>query len=49
MMLRHLGEARAAERVEAAVRAALAEGRTRDAGGSLSTGEFADLVTRNVA
>jgi len=49
MMLRHLGLARDAARVEDAVRAALAEGRTRDAGGTLSTDAFADLVAARVA
>ena len=44
MMLEHLGLPREAARLEAAVRAALAKGRTRDAGGDLSTGDFTSLV-----
>ncbi|MFA5860516.1 MAG: isocitrate/isopropylmalate dehydrogenase family protein [Candidatus Thermoplasmatota archaeon] len=46
MMLEYLGEAKEARRVEAAVRAALAEGRTSDAGGELGTSEFTALVVR---
>ena len=46
MMLRHLGEAAAANRIESAVLALLSEGRlvTRDLGGNLGTAEFADAV-----
>uniref|UniRef100_UPI000A6A4A69 isocitrate/isopropylmalate family dehydrogenase n=2 Tax=unclassified Sphingomonas TaxID=196159 RepID=UPI000A6A4A69 len=46
MLLRHsLGEAAAADRVEAAVAAALAGGaRTGDLGGTLSTGAMADRI-----
>ena len=46
MMLRHLGEASAAGRIESAVLALLSEGRlvTRDLGGSLGTAEFAGAV-----
>src|SRR5579864_1829507 len=45
MMLRHLGEGKAAEQVEAAVMAAAAGGRTtRDLGGSLSTRQAGDAV-----
>ena len=44
MMLEHLGHAGEARRVEAAVRGALAAGRTPDAGGTLSTGDFTALV-----
>ena len=45
-MLRHLGDADAAERVEAAVRDVIAEGRhvTYDLGGTAGTSEFADAV-----
>ena len=46
MMLDHLGFAKEAARVEGAVRSALAQGRTADAGGHLSTQAFADLVVR---
>jgi isopropylmalate/isohomocitrate dehydrogenase-like protein len=44
MMLEHLGFAEDAARVERAVRAALAMGRTADAGGSLATDAFTRLV-----
>ena len=46
MMLRHLGESAAANRIETAVLALLAGGRdvTRDLGGSLGTSQFADAV-----
>ena len=46
MMLRHLGESAAADRIESAVLALLAGGRdvTRDLGGSLGTSQFADAV-----
>ncbi|HET9851051.1 MAG TPA: isocitrate/isopropylmalate dehydrogenase family protein [Candidatus Limnocylindrales bacterium] len=46
LMLRHLGYADVAERVEGAVRAVIAEGRTvtSDLGGSAGTREFADAV-----
>jgi isocitrate dehydrogenase (NAD+) len=44
MMLDFLGMPKEARRVEDAVRAALRQGRTPDAGGSLSTRAFADLV-----
>ncbi|HIT30022.1 MAG TPA: NAD-dependent isocitrate dehydrogenase, partial [Candidatus Scatomorpha stercoravium] len=46
MMLRHLGETSAANRIESAVLALLSEGRlvTRDLGGSLGTAEFAGAV-----
>ena len=44
MMLEHLGYPEEARRVEDAVRRALAAGRTPDAGGTLSTGEFTALV-----
>ncbi|HLE96479.1 MAG TPA: isocitrate/isopropylmalate dehydrogenase family protein [Candidatus Thermoplasmatota archaeon] len=49
MMLRHLGRAKEADRVEAAVRVALAQGRTADAGGSLGTRAFERLVLAGVA
>ena len=46
LMLRHIGEQAAAERVEAAIRAVIAEGRTVtvDLGGSAGTSEFADAI-----
>jgi isocitrate dehydrogenase (NAD+) len=46
LMLRHLGENGAADRVKAATRAVLAAGdvRTRDLGGSSGTAEFTDAV-----
>ena len=46
MMLRHLGEAAAADRIERAVLTLLSGGTrlTRDLGGSLGTAEFADAV-----
>jgi isocitrate dehydrogenase (NAD+) len=46
LMLRHLGETTAAERVESAVRDVLAEGRTmtRDLGGKAGTRAFAAAV-----
>jgi isopropylmalate/isohomocitrate dehydrogenase-like protein len=49
MMLDHLGQPQAARRVEAGVRAALAKGRTADAGGRLSTDAFTSLVVDAVA
>jgi len=50
LMLRHLGETAAADRVESAVRAVLAEGRvsTPDLGGSAGTREFAAAVADRV-
>jgi isocitrate/isopropylmalate dehydrogenase len=50
-MLRHLGETAAADRVESAVRAVVAEGRvtTPDLGGSAGTREFAAAVAARVA
>jgi isocitrate dehydrogenase (NAD+) len=50
LMLRHLGETAAADRVESAVRAVLAEGRvtTADLGGSAGTREFAAAVAARV-
>jgi isocitrate dehydrogenase (NAD+) len=50
-MLRHLGETAAADRVEEAVRAVIAEGRTvtYDLGGSAGTREFGDAVAASVA
>jgi isocitrate dehydrogenase (NAD+) len=46
LMLRHIGEGAAADRVMRAVRAVLAEGRvrTRDLGGTASTLEYADAI-----
>ena len=50
LMLRHLGEGAAADKIERAVLALLAEGRelTYDLGGSLGTSEFADAVIRRM-
>ncbi|MEO5704787.1 MAG: isocitrate/isopropylmalate family dehydrogenase, partial [Candidatus Limnocylindrales bacterium] len=46
LMLRHMGYVEAGERVEGAVRAVIAEGRTTtsDLGGNAGTREFADAV-----
>ena len=46
MMLRHLGEADAAQRIENAVAALIEEGKqvTQDLGGTLSTSEYADAL-----
>src|SRR5512132_2107099 len=51
LMLRHLGETAAAERVEAAVRETIAEGRTvpRDLGGTAGTRAFGQAVAERVA
>jgi isocitrate dehydrogenase (NAD+) len=51
LMLRHLGETAAAERVESAVRETIAEGRTvpRDLGGSAGTRAFGQAVAERVA
>ncbi|HEU4674057.1 MAG TPA: isocitrate/isopropylmalate dehydrogenase family protein [Candidatus Limnocylindrales bacterium] len=51
LMLRHLGEQRAAERVEDAIRAVIAEGATvtYDLGGSAGTSEFADAIVARLA
>jgi isocitrate dehydrogenase (NAD+) len=48
LMLRHIDERAAAERIMQALRSVLAAGdvRTRDLGGSATTGEFADAVCR---
>ena len=48
LMLAHLGEMAAAERVERAVRTVLAEQKTvtRDLGGTASTGEYAEALVR---
>ncbi len=45
-MLDHLGEQRAAERIEAALKKVYLEGKhtTRDVGGTAGTDEFADAV-----
>ena len=50
LMLEWLGEERAAQAVESAVSAVLAEGsvRTPDIGGSSSTSEMGDVIARNV-
>ena len=46
LLLRHIGEQAAAERVEDAIRSVIAEGRTvtYDLGGSAGTSEFADAI-----
>src|SRR3954454_7160606 len=51
LMLRHLGEQAAAERVEHALRAVIAEGRrtTSDLGGDAGTREFADAIIGRLA
>jgi isocitrate dehydrogenase (NAD+) len=51
LLLRHLGEAEAADRVEQAVQAEIASGRslTGDLGGKASTGEYAAAVAARVA
>src|SRR5690349_13954346 len=51
LMLRHLGEQAAAERVEAALRAVIADGRrtTSDLGGAAGTSEFADAVVETLS
>jgi isocitrate dehydrogenase (NAD+) len=51
LMLRHLGEQDAAERVEAALRSVIAEGRrtTSDLGGDAGTREFADAIVERLA
>jgi isocitrate dehydrogenase (NAD+) len=51
LMLRHLGETQAADRVESAVRDVIAEGSTvtYDLGGSAGTREFGEAVARRVA
>ena len=51
LMLRHLGEQAAAQRVEDAIRAIIAEGRsvTYDLGGSAGTSEFADAIIERLA
>ncbi len=50
LMLRHIGEDAAADRIMAALGAVMADGRvrTRDLGGSASTTEFGDAVCRAV-
>ena len=50
LMLRHLGETAAADRVESAVRSVIAEGRvtTQDLGGSAGTREFAAAIAERV-
>jgi len=51
MMLRHLGEDKAAERIWKAMVVTLAEGKhlTRDLGGNCSTSEFADELVKEVS
>jgi isocitrate dehydrogenase (NAD+) len=49
-MLAHIGEHDASKRLQKAIRAVYAEGKTltRDIGGKASTEEFADAVIANV-
>jgi isocitrate dehydrogenase (NAD+) len=51
LMLRHLGEQAAAERVEDAARAVIAEGRTvtYDLGGTAGTSDFADAIIEKLS
>jgi isocitrate dehydrogenase (NAD+) len=51
LLLRHIGEQAAAERVEAAIRSVLAEGRTvtYDLGGTAGTSDFADAIVNRLA
>jgi isocitrate dehydrogenase (NAD+) len=51
LLLRHIGERTAAERVEGAIRAVIGEGRTvtYDLGGSAGTSDFADAVVARLA
>jgi isocitrate dehydrogenase (NAD+) len=51
LMLRHLREDAAADRIMAAIDRVLASGqsRTRDLGGAASTSEFADAICRAIA
>jgi isocitrate dehydrogenase (NAD+) len=51
LMLRHINEDAAADRIVAALNSVLASGasRTRDLGGTTSTFEFADAVCRAIA
>jgi isocitrate dehydrogenase (NAD+) len=51
LMLRHLARGEAADRVEAAVAAVLKEGdiRTRDLGGTATTGEMTEAILRHLA
>jgi isocitrate dehydrogenase (NAD+) len=51
MMLRHIGEEAAAERIRGALTRVLADGqvRTRDLGGRATTTEFADAICRELA
>ncbi|MBI4887335.1 MAG: isocitrate dehydrogenase (NAD(+)) [Acidobacteria bacterium] len=50
LMLRHLGEEEAADRIMLALRQVLAEGRvrTRDLGGAATTTEFADAISEHL-
>jgi isocitrate dehydrogenase (NAD+) len=50
LMLRHLGEQAAAEQVEGALRAVIAEGRrtTYDLGGESGTSQFADAIIERI-
>ncbi len=50
LMLRHLGEQSAAERLEGALRAVIADGRrtTYDLGGEAGTSEYADAIIENL-
>ena len=49
LMLRHIGEMAAADRIDRAVRSAAAKGRlTRDLGGSCTTTEFTEALVREI-
>jgi isocitrate dehydrogenase (NAD+) len=50
LMLRHIGEREAADRVENAMLAVFREGkvRTRDIGGTAKTAEFADAIIQKI-
>jgi isocitrate dehydrogenase (NAD+) len=50
LMLRHLGEREAADKIESAMLKTFAEGkvRTRDIGGSARTSEFADAIIQKM-
>src|SRR5262245_35398835 len=51
LMLNHIEERKAASRIETAMLKVFAEGRvrTRDIGGTSSTGEFADAIIQEIA
>jgi len=51
LLLRHIGQQAAAERVEGAIRSVIAEGRTvtYDLGGTAGTSDFADAIVKRLA